>query len=502
MKSEDLSDALDLLDEDMILHTDIVRRKGGEACGFRRLRWKRWCAGAACLCLAGTAAYLAIENLLFFIHPQEEGQEIAESSALESSQTGGSTQGTPESSVPENSPEDSPENNSSQETLESSAQDDSQGTPESSVLEDNQESAVSQEIQEASDPNYRQEAASRDVGQEKFVPVYTLLAQKSLTQEEMAAQSVQVSLGEYTGIYEKVSSAEGRVLAESMGAETGWATGWHYVSGHGDLQYLIREEDQDYSLWKFLCFDSGEYPYGDVLRLVYGIDSGEALTQVKIMPATMDNTDGGKKVQKEVGTHMVTDPQAMETLYQALASMTCYGRGRWDLVDYGGVEAAADRETGDHEAVRLGRYLSFTTAWGNEIDGLKYTAVSNMFYEYNGIAYSSLEGQQAQDVWEILGITGPSEEEEQEVGETLLLEADNREAGLDYVNQLQERVSQAMIDHELPFVVVSSVYEQPYPRLHLLVTSREEEDLEKLRAFDTLGGVMEIEYVSGGGVLE
>ena len=229
MKSEDLSDALDLLDEDMILHTDIVRRKGGEACGFRRLRWKRWCAGAACLCLAGTAAYLARENLLFFIHPQEEGQEIAESSALESSQTGGSTQGTPESSVPENSPEDSPENNSSQETLESSAQDDSQGTPESSVLEDNQESAVSQEIQEASDPNYRQEAASRDVGQEKFVPVYTLLAQKSLTQEEMAAQSVQVSLGEYTGIYEKVSSAEGRVLAESMGAETGWATGWHYV---------------------------------------------------------------------------------------------------------------------------------------------------------------------------------------------------------------------------------------------------------------------------------
>ena len=133
---------------------------------------------------------------------------------------------------------------------------------------------------------------------------------------------------------------------------------------------------------------------------------------------------------------------------------------------------------------------------------MKYTAVSNMFYEYNGIAYSSLEGQQAQDVWEILGITGPSEEEEQEVGETLLLEADNREAGLDYVNQLQERVSQAMIDHELPFVVVSSVYEQPYPRLHLLVTSREEEDLEKLRAFDTLGGVMEIEYVSGGGVLE
>ena len=38
MKSEDLSDALDLLDEDMILHTDIVRRKGGEACGFRRDR--------------------------------------------------------------------------------------------------------------------------------------------------------------------------------------------------------------------------------------------------------------------------------------------------------------------------------------------------------------------------------------------------------------------------------------------------------------------------------
>jgi hypothetical protein len=46
---------------------------------------------------------------------------------------------------------------------------------------------------------------------------------------------------------------------------------------------------------------------------------------------------------------------------------------------------------------------------------------------------------------------------------------------------------------ELPFVISSAVYENPY-RLHIMVTSDAEEDLEKIKALDTLCGVMEIEY--------
>lgn len=57
-----------------------------------------------------------------------------------------------------------------------------------------------------------------------------------------------------------------------------------------------------------------------------------------------------------------------------------------------------------HDAVRLGRYLALTTIHGNVIDGLKYTAVSDVFYEFSGIAYDSLTQEQAAAVREALGI--------------------------------------------------------------------------------------------------
>ena len=62
-----------------------------------------------------------------------------------------------------------------------------------------------------------------------------------------------------------------------------------------------------------------------------------------------------------------------------------------------------------------------------------------------------------------------------------------------YVRQLLNKVSTAMSNGELPFVSSSAVYENPY-RLHIIVTSNAETDLSKLKAFDTIGGALEIEY--------
>lgn len=59
----------------------------------------------------------------------------------------------------------------------------------------------------------------------------------------------------------------------------------------------------------------------------------------------------------------------------------------------------------------------------------------------------------------------------------------------------RRKVSSAMLNHELPFVIMSSVYENPY-RLHVTVISNSESDLQKLKEMDTLGGVLEIEYVT------
>ena len=64
---------------------------------------------------------------------------------------------------------------------------------------------------------------------------------------------------------------------------------------------------------------------------------------------------------------------------------------------------------------------------------------------------------------------------------------------LEYITELQAKVSTAMSNGDLPFVSSSAVYENPY-RLHVVVSSNAENDLSKLEAFDTIGGALEIEY--------
>ena len=440
MKREDISDALGFLDESMISHTLMVRRKKKKMRSNRNNIWKmRYVAAAAgfCLICAGVAASWSV------------------------------LQHEPESGLPQNG-----------------------------------YWVQEQPIQESPEPEM----------QEQFAPISSLLASNSGNfMEQQTGKYASVPIEQYSGFYTEVPSAGSSVLAESMGKSIDNTEEWHYVSGHSDLQYLIRNDGQESSLWKFQCFDSSEYPYNDVLKLVYRIDSADAITEIEVAPARMDNTDGGKKIQEEVGTRKITDRAAIETIYEVLSSMICYGSGQWERIDYGNVEAAGDGQTSSHEAVRLGRYLSITTDYGNVIDGLKYTAVSDMFYEFSGIAYSPLTEEQAASICEIIWIVEyegedrqshdvKTEEVQQEKENsddgagTAFLENINTDVSLEYVTELQTKVSGAMMSHEMPFIISSSVYENPY-RLHIVVTSNAEEDLQRLRDLDTIGGVMEIEYV-------
>ena len=439
MKREDISDALGLVDESMISHALMVRRKKKKMRSKRNNIWKMRYIAAAGLCLvcAGVAAIWSVLR-------HEPGS----------------------------------------------------GFPQDEYW------VQEQPVQEGPEPEMP----------EQFAPISSLLASNS--GDFMAKQTEKyatVPIEQYSGFYTEVPSAGSSVLAENMGKSIDNTGEWHYVSGHSDLQYLIRNDGQESSLWKFQCFDSSEYPYNDVLKLVYQIDSADAITEIEVAPARMDNTDAGKKIQEEVGTRKITDRAAIETIYEVLSGMTCYGSGQWERIDYGNVEAAGDGQTSSHEAVRLGRYLSITTEYGNVIDGLKYTAVSDMFYEFSGIAYSPLTEEQAAGICEIIGIIEYGEEDRQSYdvkteddrqeiensddgAGTALLENTNTDVSLEYVTELQTKVSSAMMNHEMPFVISSSVYENPY-RLHVVVTSNAEEDLQRLRDLDTIGGVMEIEYV-------
>lgn len=240
--------------------------------------------------------------------------------------------------------------------------------------------------------------------EEEFVAISSLLAGPGLGYETQVLETAEIPIGQYTGIYEKVASAGSGALAQSRGTAVVDAQNWYRVSGHADLQYLIRAEQEGYSLWKFMYFDSGEYPYSDVLQLVYQIHSASGIAQIEVGPATMDNTDAGKAAQAEIGTRQINDRDDIEALYEILSTMNCYGENQWDKIDYGDVEAAADQGASSSEAVRLGRYITLVTSYGNAIDGLKYTAVSGQFYEYGGIAYHPLAEEQAARIDEIFHI--------------------------------------------------------------------------------------------------
>ena len=443
--------------DDKYIQEALAAKKG------KKPVWIKWGAIAACLCLICVSA-IAIPNLLITI-PDEFKSGPAPDNGPTSISDGGHSQ----------------------------------------IVDDGQTPLAEGERT----PIAEGEQAARD--QEVFVPITSLLASRNNGMENLAAAFGKVSIGEYTGVYESVPSMESAVLSQNKGSNISGTKEWYYISGHSDMQYLIRNVNEEYSLWKFSCFSNEEYPYCDVLELVYQIDSADAISEIIVNPARMDNTDGGKAIQEKIGTLKIKDREEIDTIYQILSSLTCYGSNHWDMIDYGDAEAPADTKKTSHQAVLLGRYLSIVTDYGNEIDGLKYTAVSDMFYEFSGIAYNRLTAEQAESVNEILRITESVEElQNRDISENdellkdqsmenkreLLLETDNTNVSLEYVTELQNKVSTAMINGELPFVITSAVYENPY-RLHIVVTSNSESDLQKLRELDSLGGALEIEYAPG-----
>lgn len=69
---------------------------------------------------------------------------------------------------------------------------------------------------------------------------------------------------------------------------------------------------------------------------------------------------------------------------------------------------------------------------------------------------------------------------------------------LAYLTELQEKITNAMINKELPFVVSSGVYEMSNCII-ISVTTNDETELAKVYELDTVGGAIKVEYSSGAG---
>ena len=72
---------------------------------------------------------------------------------------------------------------------------------------------------------------------------------------------------------------------------------------------------------------------------------------------------------------------------------------------------------------------------------------------------------------------------------------------LAYLTELQEKITNAMVNKEIPFVVSSGVYEMTN-NIVVVVTTNDETTLAKLYALDTIGGAIKVEYSTGAGTEE
>ena len=345
---------------------------------------------------------------------------------------------------------------------------------------------------------------------ERYVNISMLLASNESI-ETLAHKITLIEIENHSAHYYKVASVESDILQESIGHDVSGTQMWYKVSGHEDMQYLIFNDNNEYSLWKFESFQEESYPYSDVLQIIYNIHSAEDIDKVIVAPANMDNSDKGQAIQEEIGTSIVTDDKAIETIYSVLVRLTCYGGNNWDMIGLG-----EDTPSAMQNQVWAGRFLTMATSQGMEIDTLKYTGISGMFYEYGGIAYSALTMEEKTAVEKILNIEFPyetdnsftgqnkesdsSELEESRETQDVPVDEETYQEAREYsaeLTDLQNRISQAMMNNELPFVTSSAIYENP-DRIHVRVNTTDEDLIAKLQAFDTTGKLLEIEYSEHG----
>ena len=70
-----------------------------------------------------------------------------------------------------------------------------------------------------------------------------------------------------------------------------------------------------------------------------------------------------------------------------------------------------------------------------------------------------------------------------------------------YLTELQTKISNAMVNKELPFVV-SSALRETTNNIVIGATTTNEAELEKLYALDTVGGAIKVEFSTGAGTKE
>ena len=226
-------------------------------------------------------------------------------------------------------------------------------------------------------------------------------AEDEIIMYDIRIHSPGLKIGEYEAEYEQVNKqlAERMVgrLSENLGEpaftpstlEDG--SEWFRLSGHEDLQYVISRKDGEYNMWQFSQFYRTDYPYQDVLELVYNVTASDDIKEITVKPSLADNTDEGKRLQEQIGIRKITDRNDIDRFYRILLKpCRVYGPSYF-------------RGVGPEE-IKAERYLEIVLEDGRKIDSLKYTAALGLFFEDGGITYTTLSEEDRGWMISVMGI--------------------------------------------------------------------------------------------------
>ena len=211
-----------------------------------------------------------------------------------------------------------------------------------------------------------------------------------------AAIMTSIPVGDRTAVYQKVNISEDK-LKKYVGneyLETDTII-WYLPKKTDNLKYLIHKgADNSFTLWTFKYFKMREdetYSYGDVLSVIYGVDSADDIVSIKTSPFKWNSTPEGIAIQRKVGTHRYTDREAISKFYNIIKDMICYDADRKENpADDTRFSYSFSTEDGDNSTYGV-RCISVKFTNGIVLDSLKYDALSGSFFEYGGIFTEPLE---------------------------------------------------------------------------------------------------------------
>ena len=276
----------------------------------------------------------------------------------------------------------------------------------------------------------------------------TELIETMLPVEGRIAVYEQVYVGSSADIYTPESPDSTEKLLPFVGdiyIQNGESS-WYRVKGMDEIKYLISEDATGtLRLWEYQSFlvmdgilaearfeyeatevelaeienntreqfpdaDLSPYTYGDVYRIIYNVESADDIVSITAAPSKSNNTDFGKQIQKQVGTHTYDDRDSITLFYGITVNVVCNGATGWGGFNseryrytYSFSTDVDDKLTSGEETW-ASRYLTITLRSGTTIDSWKYTALSGRFYEFGGISTEPLAENEVYEINSIFGI--------------------------------------------------------------------------------------------------